>query len=303
MVDQVTFRLKKIERFDWDQLTKTQKSVFFDSIINFPLTGSESERFGFVKCQEMRDEGIFGYFTNESYGSRHRYNSKKIEEPYIDTPFEDLFVIILARLDLCLIQNKKFPSLNLTMSQVYNKLDTAFEIVFKECGITYHGMDDLIAYVPKQKFIEIFDTCNVVSLKVGQLKGKSVPTDFKIFNPHVEKDEIVRGVLDDSFKTANYVKIEGTNSGGLQESKYHKAFLETGEPELLEFFDEKSSNKKLLSKQIGPTLKLDIDIESPKVQDIEKEIDRHFFYSDINFTNSKRKPVQTKINIWGSDGK
>ena len=303
MADQVNFRLKKIKRFDWGQLTKIQKKVFFDSIVNFPLTGSEPERFGFVKCQEMRDGGIFGYFTNESYGSRHRYDSKKIEEHYIDTPFEDLFVIILARLGLCLIQSKKFPGLNLTMPQVYNKLDMAFEAVFKECDITYHGMDDLIAYVPKQKFIEIFDTCNVVSLKVGQLKGKSVPTDFKIFNPHVDKDKIVRGVLDDSFNTANVVKLEATDSGGLQESKYHKAFLETGDPELLEYFDEKSSNKKLLSKQIGPTLKLDINVESPKVQDIEKEIDRHFSYSDLNFTNSKRKPPQAKLNMWSADGK
>ncbi|MBN2488287.1 MAG: hypothetical protein JXA98_04605 [Methanosarcinaceae archaeon] len=303
MVDQVTFRLKKIEKFDWEQLTESQKKVFFGSIINFPLTGSEPNRFGFVKCQEMRDEGIFGYFTCESYGPRHRYNSKKVEEHYVDKPFEDLFVIVLARLGLCLIQNKKFPGLDLTMSKVYDKLDKAFEVVFKECDITYYGMDDLIAYVPKQKFIEIFDTCNVVSLKVGNLKGKAVPISFKIFNPHVEKNEIVRGMLDNSFKTVNTVKLEGTDAGGLQESKYHKAFLETGEPESLEFFDEKSNNKKILSKQIGPTLKLDIDAESPKVPDIEKEIDRHFSYSDLDFTNSKRKTVQTKVTTWDYDGR
>lgn len=303
MVDLVTFRLKKIERFDWEQLTESQKKVFFNSIINFPLTGSEPNRFGFVKCQEMRDEGIFGYFTCESYGPRHRYNSKKVEEHYIDKPFEDLFVIVLARLGLCLIQNKKFPGLDLTMSKVYEKLDNAFEVVFKECSIAYYGMDDLIAYVPKQKFIEIFDTCNVVSLKVSQLKGKSVPVSFKIFNPHVEKNEIVRGMLDNSFKTVNTVELEGTDAGGLQESKYHKAFLETGEPEFIEFFDEKSTNKKILSKQIGPTLKLDIDAESPKALDIEKEIDRHFSYSDLNFTNSKRKSVQTKFTVWDHDGR
>lgn len=303
MVDQVTFRLKKIERFDWEQLTESQKNVFFDSIINFPLTDSEPNRFGFVKCQKMRDEGIFGYFTCESYGPRHRYDSKKVEERYVDKPFEDLFVIVLAKLGLCLIQNKKFPRLDLTMSKVYDKLDKAFELVFKESNAIYYGMDDLIAYVPKEKFIEIFDTCNIVSLKVGNLKGKSVPISFKIFNPHVEKNEIVRGMLDNSFKTVDNVRLEGTDAGGLQESKYHKAFLETGEPESLEFFDERSSNKKILSKQIGPTLKLDIDPESPKAQDIENEIDKHFSYSDLEFTSSQRKTIQTKFTSWDYDGR
>lgn len=272
-MSEIPFKLKEMVGFDWGSLSDNQRKDVIKDIFEFPLIGNVPNRFGFVKCGIINENQIYGYFTHELEEEKHRYNDQKKEEKYIDKPFEDFFFIILFDAGLCLLQSRKIKKL--PMSLIEERFNEALRSVFKGLDIDFYYLEDHSLKIGKDEFIRIFNTENILSLKVDSLRGRSIPEDFKIINPNVEKDPIYRAIFNDEFRYIDKISASTDDRGGLQESKLSKTVLNTGEPREIEFIGR--DRKKIIVKdKIGPSVSLDLDVESPKRKDIQREIEKLF---------------------------
>lgn len=276
-MNEIRFKLKEMVGFDWDSLNDNQREDIIKHIFEFPLMGDASNRFGFVKCERINENQIYGCFTQELEEERHRYDDQKKEEKYIDIPFEDFFFILLFDDGLCLLQSRKIK--NISMPTVEERFANALESVFKNLGVNFYHLLDCTLTIGKDEFIMIFNAENILFLKVGSLKGRTVPEDFKIFNPEVEKDDIIRAYHNDDFKHLDEISFSANSGGGLQESKLPKVSLNTGEPRKIEYIG-RDREKIIVKNKIGPTVSLDIDVELPKTKDIQTEV-KKLFSKDI----------------------
>ncbi len=276
-MSEIKFKLKEMVGFDWDSLNDNQREDIIKHIFEFPLVGDVPNRFGFVKCERINENQIYGYFTQELEEGRHRYNDQKKEEKYIDIPFEDFFFILLFDDGLCLLQSRKIK--NISMPTVEERFAEALESVFKNLGVNFYHLMDCTLTIGKDEFIRIFNTENILSLKVDSLKGRTIPEDFKIFNPEAEKDSIVRAYFNDDFKHLDEFFGSTNRGGGLQESKLSKTILNTGEPRKMEYIG-RDRDIITVKNKIGPSVSLDIDVESPITKDIQAEV-KKLFSKDI----------------------
>ena len=288
---EVSFKLKKMMGFNWDILSDDQRDNIIKHIFNFPLAGDIPHRFGFVKCEKINKNQIYGYFTQEFEEEKHRYNNQKKEEKYVDKPFEDFFFIVLFDEDLCLIQSRNIK--NISMSNIEEIFARALKSVIDEMGVDFDYLEDFSAEIGKDEFINIFKTENIISLKVDSLKGRTVPEEFKIFNPHVDKDSITRALFNEDFKRLDKIHLSTDDYGGLQDLKTSKIMLHTGKPKEMGFVG-RDGGKVIIKDKFGPSVKLDVDIESPKIDDVRNEVNKIISYSIVRRTG---KPTQTKNGI------
>jgi hypothetical protein len=270
-MSEIPFKLKDMVGFNWNLLSDNQKENIVKYIFKFPLEGDVPHRFGFVKCEGINENQIFGYFTQEFEEEKHRYNDQKKEEKYIDKPFEDFFFIILFDAGLCLLQSRKIK--NISMSTIEERFTEALKSVFKETGVDFDTLEDISGNVEKDDFIKIFNDENIVSLKVDSLKGRTIPEEYKIFNPDAEKDSIIRAFYNDSFRRLDKIYHSTDDSGGLQELKPSKILLYTGEPREMEIIGRDGS-KLIVKDKFGPSFPLDINVVSPKTEDIRREVNK-----------------------------
>lgn len=270
-MSEIPFKLKDMVGFNWNLLSDNQKENIVKYIFKFPLEGDVPHRFGFVKCEGMNENQIYGYFTQEFEEEKHRYNEQKKEEKYIDKPFEDFFFIVLFDAGLCLLQSRKIK--NISMSTIEERFTEALNSVFKDTGVDFDTLEDMSGEIRKDEFIQIFNNENIVSLRVDSLKGRTVPEKFKIFNPDAEKDSIIRAFYNDGFKRLDEIYHSTDDSGGLQELKPSKLLLHTGEPREMEIIG-RDGDKIMVKDKFGPSVPLDIDVVTPKTEDIRKEVNK-----------------------------
>lgn len=270
-MEETPFKVKDMVGFDWNSLDTIQKEDLIKLIFEFPLMGEAPNRFGFVKCKRINKTQIYGYFAQEVEVDRHRYNNQKNEEKYKDRPYEDFFFILLFDSGLCLLQSRKIKEISI--ATIEERFTHALKSLFEKVGATFYYLEDYILKREKEDFIRIFNTENIVSLKVDSLKGRNIPEDFKILNPDFEKDPIIRAYLNDDFKYLDALSASTNRSGGLQGSKLSKTALITGEPREIGFIGRKNE-KIILKDKIGPSISLDIDVEAPRTENIAKEVEK-----------------------------
>ena len=270
-MEETPFKLKKMVGFDWDSLDARQREDLIKLIFEFPLMGEEPNRFGFVKCQRINESQIYGYFAQEVEVGRHRYNNQKKEEEHKDIYSEDFFFILLFDSGLCLLQSRKIKEI--TIATIEERFTDVLKSIFEKVGATFYYLEDHSLKREKEDFIKIFSTENIVSLKVDSLKGRIIPEDFKIFNPELEKDRIIRAYLNDDFRYLDALSASTTRSGGLQGSKLSKTALNTGEPREIGFIG-RNREKVIVKDKIGPSVSLDIDVEAPRTETIAKEVEK-----------------------------
>ena len=272
-MSKIKFKLKEMVGFDWNLLDDDQREEVIEHIFKYPLVGAMPNRFGFVKCKKVDENRICGSFTHAHEEKKHRYDDQKEEEKYIDDPFEDFFFILLFDAGLCLLQSRRVR--DLTMSMVEERFNEMLKRIFGDIGVDFKYLEDISFAVEKDEFIRIFNAENISYLRVGSLKGRTVPEDFKIFNPDFEKDSIYRAISNDEFTHIDELSTSANGGGGLQESKISKIALNTGEPKEIEYIGP-GKEKLIMKDMIGPSISLDIDIEPPKTRDIQREIEKPF---------------------------
>jgi hypothetical protein len=170
-----------------------------------------------------------------------------------------------------LLQSRKIKEISI--ATIEERFTDALKSIFEKVGATFYRLEDYILKREKEDFIRIFNTENIVSLKINSLKRRIIPEDFKILNPDFEKDHIIRAYLNDDFRHLDKLSVSTNRSGGLQESKLSKTALITGEPSEIGFIG-RNREKVIVKDKTGPSVSLDIDVESPKTKDIRREVEK-----------------------------
>jgi|GEM_PF-3000673 len=283
-----SFKLKVLVGFDWHALSDLQRERLISLILESPLSGETPNRYGLVKCRQISKNRIFGYFTQEVEVEKHRYTIRKSEEKYLDRPFEDFFFILLLDFGLCLLQSRKISEIS--MIDIEERFEEVVKSIIEKAEGTFYYFEDYILKREKEEFIKIFNTENIISIKVDSLKGKVIPQEFHIFNPDFDKDRIIRAYLNDDFKNLDELSTSTTSTGGLQQSKLSKVALITGNPKEIGYMGIR--NQKITVKdQIGPSIYIDMDVDFPRTEDVSRQIDE----LSSNLVFSKVKHIQKKL--------
>jgi hypothetical protein len=189
------------------------------------------------------------------------------------------------------------------MSTVEERFNETLKRIFGSIGVDFKYLEDISFVVGKDEFIRIFDTKNILYLRVGSLKGRTVPEDFKIFNPDFEKDSIYRAIFNDESTHIDELFTSANGGGGLQESKISKIALNTGEPKEIGYIGA-GKEKIIMKDRIGQSIPLDIDPESPKTREIQKEIEKllsKYIKGGIAEKIKKRRDRQTAFSDFSGD--
>ena len=300
-MSEIKFKLKEMVGFDWNVLDDDQREEVIEHLFKSPFVGVMPDKFGFVKCKKIDENRICGSFTHAHEEEKHRYDDRKEEVPYKDDPFEDFFFILLFDEGLCLLQRRKVRGLS--MSTVEERFNETLKSIFGDVGVDFKYLEDISFAVGKDEFIRIFNTENILSLKVDSLKGRTIPEDFKIFNPEVEKDSMTRAYWADEFTCMDGLSTSANGGGGLQDSKTSKIALNTGEPKEMEYIGA-GKEKIIMKDKIGQSIPLDIDPESPKTREIQKEIEKllsKYIKGGIAEQIKKRRDKQTAFSDFSGD--
>ena len=296
-MEETPFKLKDMVGFDWDSLDALQRENLVKLIFEFPLMGEEPNRFGFVKCRRINESQIYGYFAQEVEVDRHRYNNQKIEKEHKDIYSEDFFFILLFNSGLCLLQSKKIKEISI--ATIEERFTDVLKSIFEEVGATFYYLKDYSLKRKKEDFIRIFNTKNIISLKVDSLKGRIIPEDFKILNPEFEKDPIIRAYLNDDFRVVDTFSASTTRSGRLQGSMLSKAALITGEPREIEFIGRENERIRWKDK-VGPSIPLDIDVKAPRTENIAKEVEKLSSKLSVRDKQQEVKTIQKRLSDLGN---
>ena len=300
-MSEIKFKLKEMVGFDWNLLDDNQREEVIEHIFKYPFVGVMPDKFGFVKCKKIDENRICGSFTHAHEEEKHRYDDRKEEVSYKDDPFEDFFFILLFDEGLCLLQRRMVKGLS--MSTVEERFNETLKRIFGSIGVDFKYLEDISFAVGKDEFIRIFNTENISYLRVGSLKGRTVPEDFKIFNPDFEKDSIYRAISNDEFTHIDELFTSSNGGGGLQESKISKIALNTGEPKEMEYIEE-GKEKIIMKDRIGQSIPLDIDPKLPKTREIQKEIEKllsKYIKGGIAEKIKKRRDRQTAFSDFSGD--
>lgn len=277
------FRLKEIKGPIWDKVTQEEGERIFRSLTEFPLKGQAPEQYGFVKCQKLSPDGlrIFGYFTHQAELELHKYDEDKNEKRYKDSPFEDVLFILLLDQGLCLINSRRFKEKSLTMKKVFKNFESSLYVAFSNAQMPFKGMDDKKLFTKKEKFIEIFESQIIYDLEVEDLKNQKVPEDLKLYNPNFDKDEMAKNYLGEEFTTISSLEADTDGKSNLWDSTLAKAAIYTGKPVYIKFKDVTSNTIRKVKRELGPSFGLNIDIESPDKDNIEKATEELFSKHEI----------------------
>lgn len=295
-----SFKLKKIIGYNRNLLDKDIKRTITNSILTFPFMGKNNYKFSFVKCEIIASSIIIGYFIQEFKAELHKYNFDKTEEKIDAAPFEDVFFILLLDYGLCFIREKKFSDKNISMSLIHENFKIALSTIFKNNDLGNIDLEDFSLLNSKEDFIRTFRNKNIISLKVGALRGKKIPEDYKIFNPNFERDKVVRNFLNLSIEPLNENEYNTGNEGGLQKSKLAEIILVTGEPKKLVYYGSNRKQKIIMKDKCGPLFKLDINVDQPNKNKIIEQIDS-VLSSIIRDDHSIKGKKQLKLKKWEED--
>jgi len=88
----------------------------------------------------------------------------------------------------------------------------------------------------KSELVAIFDTYPVTYVKVKRLLGKAVPDSVHLFNPNVDKDTILKQVVQDDLRYLD--EFEGKSGStdeatNLRSAKVVRAMVLAGEPDVV----------------------------------------------------------------------
>jgi hypothetical protein len=285
----IPFRVYFIRGPDWAGLDPTALQAIASAISASPLYGKQPNRFGFTKIKSLTGQWVFGYFTQEFETERHKYDQEKQELPYTDQPFEDSIIILLLDQGIALIQSRRFRDETISMTDVTDHFSSALGTILGGLKLPYYGLDPYLVRYDKAAFIRLFQESQVVNVAVDSLLERSVPEDFVFFNPEVERNQIVRDLMNKEFKSLDQLSAAApSETAGLQKSKLAKLAITVGEPRELTVRDAKSGGLRTIRRQIGPTHTIEMDVEKVRVDSLRASLMRFFSRDGGKLVKQKR---------------
>ena len=101
----------------------------------------------------------------------------------------------------------------------------------------------------KEEMIHVFTSFPITSIKVTELRGKSIPEEFKLFNPDFDKNLLYKQIFRDDASELDELEAQTdpNGNGDLRKTVLAKAAIQAGEPQVIKAVvhnDEKTFRRK-----------------------------------------------------------
>jgi len=236
MSEEIRCEVFRITWPDWSSVTDELRENIWRVLSERVEDGEPPNRRGFVGTTRF-EYVIAGFFAHEDRRLGVQYDRDWHRENREAAEFEHLFFALVLDQAQVILQHKRvgreFVTINLpTMRRAFFDL---LGVVFQQAGLP----SDRIAKQPfheerqKDYLIQIFNAYSTTCVKIGELLGRRVPEDIKLFNPDIDKDSILRQVLNGDYQHVNELEARAgeTETGSdLREAKSIRAAMLTGEP-------------------------------------------------------------------------
>jgi hypothetical protein len=237
MVPTIRCEVFRVTWPDWSTVTNERKGSIWQVMSEGVEDGLPPNRRAFVGINRL-GHVIAGFFAHEDRRIGVQYDSHWTKQVQSGEEFEHLFFALVLDQGQVVLQRKRverefvtinlnamrrafFDLLGITFLQAGFKSDRIMRQLFQE---TRH----------KAEMLRIFNEHQVTHIRVKELRGRRVPEEINLFNPDVDKDTILKQVLNDDYQHMDELEAsagEDVGASNLREAKVVRAAMLTGEPQ------------------------------------------------------------------------
>lgn len=240
----ISLLIKRLEGYEWDKIDNDCKTKIIEGFLHGGLQGQYPCQYLFTpdKFWRIDQNIIYGIFAQQCLEKFHKYDQTGLRIAEHVEPFEDILFIIEFSKQWILLQNKKFPSeKKISMEEILINFGKALNTIFASADQYMIDIRETFKETDSSEFKKILKTHWVTYLKVSSLLGKTIPEDFRIFNPDYDKDKLFHQEFDKEWENIDKIILDaggGNNRGNLQKSKIANIAANTGTPELIEYVED-----------------------------------------------------------------
>lgn len=274
-MSQVTLNIYSIERPVWSQVTEHHKEAIKDYLTRGLWTYDEDKRKGFLNS-ELIGGLVYGYYAQEGDLLVEQYDDKQQPKQAEQRSFEKILFLLLLDQGILVAQTiriSRFVDLSgVTVRQsLFDGLETAFRIA----GLVSNRRAKFEPFrheFTNEQLYEIFESNSIQRVVVGGLQYKTIPDDFRFFNPDFNADYFLKTVIDADLELSKEVDWSGTE---LQQTKITTGLVRAGDPQLIEGYD----NNRVLRQWRPSTpekILMELDTSAPSLpeEDLRRLLDR-----------------------------
>lgn len=235
--------------------------------------GESPDRTGFVDLERYSDSIIMGYFAIEKPLHIVQYDEEKHREERDEESFEHIWFALFLGVGRLVAQRRKFIRRRLKAEEVLQRLREALALKFLRLNIPILEFKPYERVIEKERFLEEFALGGVQELRIHRLTGTRVPDSTVLFNPDVNKDEILREVLNQDNRQIESLAIHATRDGDLHKAKIARGEIAAGEPHLLRRQDSEGRTI-ILHSEIRETITIAADLDETRSTPSEMDKER-----------------------------
>jgi hypothetical protein len=220
---------------DWSSVSDELKEGIWQVLSQRVEDGEAPNRRGFVGTTRFEDI-IAGFFAHEGRRLGVQYDEDWNKEDREAAEFEHLFFALVLSQGQVILQRKRigreFVTINMpTMRREFFNL---LGVVFQRAGFPSDRIVREPFHEERQKdyLIRIFNTYPSTLVRVSNLLGRKVPEDVRLFNPDIDKDLILKQVLNGDYQHMNELEAKAGEMEGsdLRGAASIRAAMLAGDP-------------------------------------------------------------------------
>jgi hypothetical protein len=236
MSEEIRCEVFRISWPDWSLVTDEIKDNIWQVMSQQVEEGEPPNRRGFVGTTRFEDV-VAGFFAHEDRRLGVQYDRHWNREDREAAEFEHLFFALVLGQAQVVLQHKRVDReyVTINMPVMRRQFFNLLGVVLQRAGLPSDHVVPQLFRVERQKddLIRIFDAYHIIQVSVGDLLGRRVPGDVRLLNPDIDKDSILKQVLNSDYQHMDELEAragEPEAGSDLRTAITVKAAILTGEP-------------------------------------------------------------------------
>lgn len=235
MSEEIHCEVLRITWPDWSSVSDELKESIWQVLSQRVEDGEAPSRRGFVGTTRFEDI-IAGFFAHEDRRLGVQYDEDWNREDREAAEFEHLFFALVLSQGQVILQRKRIGREFVTMNmrtmrrEFFNLLGRVLQRAgFPSDHITREPFHEERR---KDYLIQIFNTYPSTLIRVSNLLGRKVPEDVRLFNPDIDKDLILKQVLNGDYQHMDQLEAKAgeTEGSDLRNATSIRAAMLAGDP-------------------------------------------------------------------------
>ncbi|MBI4187883.1 MAG: MarR family transcriptional regulator [Chloroflexi bacterium] len=261
----------QIQNVKIKEAKENSRTELVDQLVYKPRLYGEREgyHFGFVECKTIKDEIVYGYFTQEYWDHSLKYDDGLERQEQWDTRNMNILFVWPLRSQVIILQDTRFFGSSLSMTTAKNRIVMLLSLLLDHCKFERTG-DVLLSpferTMSQEEMLEVLAREDVVSkVDIGLETQEPLQGAFPVFNPREDWNEMLRQIIND-YEIPNLASVvfKAKRIGTLSRSKITKALAMAGQLKNLDL--GRGKNKRTVTKKI-PIHVGQVNVSEPAQED------------------------------------